>query len=474
MMLERGIMSTDELEQLAMLKTYNENVPDELKEESKEETVSDPFLSVPSLLARHSKRETVTLEENDFSYLKIKDTDFSWHFLKLFSGQYGMLLASDYIFDYSSCLNNTKMEGKFSFRKGKEFLLEYRQISQEEYTHEMQELSTVYKEVEHFELENGMVLCEYEEDAIYAYQENYLFRLSGYSRNQVQEYFEMYLFLRSFTRLQNGKYEEDSLLKYIYLGDKYGLESLYQGTDLRKETVSSTIQKYQDSLDVEMVSLNHQRYFEIFDIDYYISKRKKSYKKEEYSPLEIHHQEDWTYTGTFSLGILGTYEKGALEQFSSIFQSVELKEREKKELLLKIMEEKEQECLEKKEEIIEQVLLKYFQDCTNHPLESFRKDHWIDFLKVEKIALQELSVAVVENWIEEHFTRMAKVEEDSLMDSEEWKEFFSYIDLSALATKILPDYLTITPLFLLVECQLMGEKKTYIITEDEGVLEWAS
>ncbi len=475
MTLERGIMNTEELEQVAMSKTYNDHVPDWLTESiPKEDGNKHIFDEVPDILARHAREDSHTLFcENDFSYLRIKDDPWTWHLLKLFNGQYGMVLDDEYIMDYSASLTNSQLFGAFSFRKGKEFLLEYRRASLEEFVRQMQELEDIFSLVEHFETERNQKFYEYENDAIYCYQNGYIFRLSGYTRNSICEYFQMYTLLLSFTSLEKREYRNHSLLKYVYLVEKHGLDYLYKGIDLRKQRIDTLIENYKDILDVVTFSIDEYRYFEILDIDYYISKRKNSYPKTEYLPLEIDNENGWSFKGSFRLGLLGTYEEGELAQFEEIFKSSELKEREKKELLFTMVEEKEQECLEKKDYIASQILLQYFKKCLKDPLGSFHADRWIDFLRVEKLSLQEVSVETLENWIVERMKILENVQEENIQNSEEWHKFLDYIDMLAFQAKVLPQYLTITPLFLIVECEILGKKNNYIITEDFEVLEWS-
>lgn len=469
-------MNTDELEQVAFSKTYNDKMPDELisSQEEKGDT-SVYFSKVMDILSKHNMAEKQEkLWANDFSYLKIKEDAWMWHFLKIMDGKYGMVLDSDYILDYSSCLANSELFGIFNFRKGKEFSLEYRKVSMEDFQTQMKELADVFPLVEQFETERNQIFYEYDGDAIYCYQEGYVWKLSGYSRNIINEYMQMYALLMSFTSLKEGKYADNFVLKYIYLLEKHALQYLYKGIDLRKESALSLCEKYQDFLDVVTVSIDNFRYYEIFDLDYYIAKRKKSYAKTEYIPLSIINKEDWFFQGTFSLGVLGDYTTGALEFFTEIFKSVELKISEKKELLLKIVEEKEQECLEKKDYIKDQLFFSYFKNCFVNPKFYFHQDRWIDFLKVEKLSLQEVTVEALELWMEEQMRILSLITPESIYDSEEWKKFVGYIDPLAFQAKIRSSYLTITPMFLVVECEMFHQRKTYIITENYELVEWNS
>ena len=470
-------METEKLEELAMAKTYNSEIPDELVDQKQEEEKPiNLFGGIPAILSRHKRTQKIEdISENDFSYLKVKDDSWSWHLLKLFNGTYGMVLDSEYILEYADSIENTSLSGKFSFRHGNDFLLTYRRASLEEFENQMHDLEVVFPLVENFKTDRGQIFYEYENDAIYCYQEGYIFQLSGYTRNHILEYFQMYALLMSFTKLVHFEYQESSVLKYVYILQKKGLECLYKGVDLRKESILSLLEKYKDFLDVVMVSLDHHRYFEVLDVDYYIAKRKKNYQKiEEDLPLLIEHPSNWQYKGTFHLGLLGNYLEGDLEEYQEIFESKELSELEKRELLLKMIEGKEQECLEKKDYLADQFLQFYFDAAFKNPIHYFYHDRWLDFLKIEKLSLQELSMEALEHWVEEKALQFSNILKENWLTSEEWHDFLEYIDFSSFQTKVMPEYLTITPAFLLLELHLFEEEKTYIITEDYSMMELIS
>jgi len=86
--------------------------------------------------------------------------------------------------------------------------------------------------------------------------------------------------------------------------------------------------------------------------------------------------------------------------------------------------------------------------------------------------IQELSLEEVKGLLIILTNQIKNIQAEDLKESKEWKEFLSYLDYSALRKNMKPLYLTITPLFIVVECNLFGEKKNYVITEDYQVIEW--
>ncbi len=467
-------MNTDILEQQAMNKIYNHEAPDELKETKsiQKSDEQNKYEFVSSIIENHEGN--YELEKinygNDFFYLKIKDNPWQWHLIKFFDNKYGMLLSSDYIINYSTSKHNSEVEGVLSFQKEKEYLLEYRRESLEEFEKQMEELKEVSECLDTFKTDRQQLFYEYQ-DFIYLYQDNYVWKLSGYTRNDITEYYQMYLFLISLEPLIQKKYQNNRVLKYLYLIEKNAINYLYKGIDLKKKTMASLTEEFQKTLDFVTISLDNNRYIELLDLDYLLYRRRKGEKKEEV-PITIFHKNSWFFEGTFKLGLLGKFFSGELLEYNSIFNSTELSEVERKELLTKVIIEKKEECLEKKDYLNAQFLKYFFKKEFENIEESFEKNNWLTFFKVESMPIQELSSEDVKNVLVTIANKVKDIPSEELEESKEWKEFTSYLDYSALKKNINPLYLTITPLFIIVECNLFGEKKNYVITEDYQVLEW--
>lgn len=463
-------MNTDDLEQQAMAKAYNVEVPDELIEEEKGDiSPFDPLSRISDIIKNHTQsvEEIVPIYQQSFSYLKIQENHVRWHLIKWLNNTFGMILSDDYILDYSSAKKNTESAGEVFFRLEKEYHLEYRKSTIEEFHHQMNDLEVVFPLIEKFETDRNQFFYEYEGDAIYLYQDGYVWRLSGYSRNDICEYYQMYLLLMSLDYLKNGRYTKNELLKHIYLIEKNALYYLYKGIDLKKESITSLKEKFQNFSDTVIVSLDNHRYYEIVDLDYYLSKRKKRIDHQE-EDITIKHFDSWVFEGVFHAGILGDYAKGELLDFSEIFASKELSEPEKKEMLKKIVLERERELSHKKTYLNNQFLLTFFR---KH-LELLTPEKWMNFLKLEKIPCEELTEEEIGNFIKKSIISLQKVKETDLEESIEWKEFSSYIDFFAYQDMVVPLYLTITPLFLILECRILGMDKTYILTENYEFMEW--
>ena len=469
-------METEILEQQAMNKIYNSGEPDELKKENikMEESVADRFSLVPSILGRHG--EDLVLERpflsNDFSYLIVKDTPWQWHFLKFFNNTYGMVLPIDYIIEYGSTYKNSKENGVLHFRKEHEYILEYRKASIEEFFSQMKELEEVFLLLEDFKTEYNQIFREYKEDAIYMYQDGYVWKLSGYNRNDITEYFDMYLLLMSLRPLVEEIYNDNNHLKFLYLVSKNNIDYLYKGIDLKKKSLISLPESLQKTLDVVTISLDNKLYNEVVDLDYSIAKRKRGDKKVEELPITIVHKDKWFFDGNLSLGLFGNYLRGELFEFPSILSSTELSEPEKKELIKKVVIEKKQESLEKKNYLNNQFLTRFFRNRMESYRTLFDQERWIEFLKLENFPLEELSISKVKEFFLEKLNLIQTIPKEELWEREEWKEFCSYLDLSALKAKIIPLYLTITPSFMVVEYAIFGHKENFIFTEEYEILKW--
>lgn len=468
-------MDTEVLEQQAMNKIYNIGEPDELVEQKIiESSGPSKFSLVPSILNRHGENLVLAspFYTNDFSYLVVKDTSWQWHFLKFFNDTYGMVLPIDYIIEYASTNRNSRISGRLSFRKEKDYILEYRQATLDDFYSQMKELREIYNLLENFETESHQIFYEYKEDSIYMYQDGYIWKVTGYSRNNITEYYDMYLLLMSLRTLNNGNYIDNNHLKFIYLVSKNAIHYLYKGIDLKKRAVSSLLDEFQKTLDVVTISLDNSLYTEVMDLDYSISKRRRSYEKEEELPITITHKDKWFFDGNLSIGLFGNYLRGELFEFPSILSSKELSEPEKKELIKKVVEEKKQECLEKRNYLDNQFLLLFFKKRIENINILFDKEKWTDFLKLENISLEDLSYNVVKEWFLGKLKFLDKIPLENIEDSEEWKELCSYIDFSALKAKVTPLYLTITPLFMVLEYAFSGRKESFILTEEYEVIEW--
>lgn len=467
-------MNTDILEEQAMGKIYNLEAPDELKNSQEIEIDNDnnQYDIVSKVLDNH-KNDNLLQEMNyrsTFSYLKINDNPWQWHFIKFFDDKYGMILSTDYIIDYSSTDSNSEVSGTLVFRKDKEYLLEYERESLEDFQKQMEELKQVAVLLDSFKTERQQYFYEYE-DYIYLYQDNYVWKLSGYTKNDITEYYQMYILLMSLEPLIQKKYRNKEVLKYLYLIEKNAITYLYKGIDLKKKKIASLMEEFQTTLDVVTISLDNDKYIEVLDLDYLLFKRRKIEKKEE-TPITVYHKENWSFEGTFKVGLLGNFLSGELLEYNSILNSKELREIEKKELLKKIVIEKKEEFLEKKDYLNTQFLLtffkKRFEDIENY----FEKENWLTFIKVESLPIQELSIEEVEKFITIIGDKINSISIEEVEESEIWKEFLSYIDFSSLKKNIIPLYLTITPIFTIIECNIFHNKMNYVITEDYQILEW--
>lgn len=468
-------MDTNTLEQQAMNKIYNNEEPNELfKKEEETEKRADKYSLVPEILKRHGEDLVIKLPfyATDFSYLVVKDSSWQWHFLKFFNNTYGMILPIEYLIEYSSTFKNSKEHGFLTFRKEKEYTLEYTESTLEEFYSQMKELGEVFSILEDFQTENNQIFREYEKDSIYMYQDGYVFKLSGYSRNDITEYYDMYLLLMSLHPLTDGNYTNNNYLKYIYLVSKHSLDYLYKGVDLKKKRIAALIEMFQGTMDMVTISLDNKLYGEIMDLDYSLSMRRKCQEKEMELPITITHKEKWFFDGNLSLGLFGNYLRGELFEFPSILSSQELSEPEKKELIKKVVMEKKQECLEKKTYLDNQFLYLFFKKRLDDASELFEKERWDEFLKLESLSLEELSPQAVKQWFLQKIQFLRNESSISLEDKDEWKDLCSYINFSILKSKVMPLYLTITPLFIVFEYSIFGNKENYILTEEHEVIEW--
>ena len=115
----------------------------------------------------------------------------------------------------------------------------------------MKELEDIFLLLEDFQTENNQLFREYKEDAIYMYQEGYIWKVTGYSRNDITEYYDMYLLLMSLRSLTDGVYKDCNQLKFLYLVSKNNIDYLYKGIDLKKKSLISLPESLQKTSSVE-------------------------------------------------------------------------------------------------------------------------------------------------------------------------------------------------------------------------------
>lgn len=445
----------DLLETEAMARAYDASKPDELQNKTVEvqENNSDLFFDISQLIGDLPHDEEMF--NQSFRYVKMMDCDWKCHLGLLLNYKYGVLIPSDYSIFYSSCDDNSIEKGHIKFLKEKEYTLEYKKQTLEEYEARIKELEIVSECVEHFKNGN-QIFYEFKDRGIYMYYEGYTWKLYGYTRNDITEYYNMYIILMSVCLLNNKIYVNDNFKK-IYLISKNALNYLYKGIDLKKVS-NFEFSNYEFGEDVVTFAIENNRYLTVVDDDYQLFNRKIKEQNEEMEKIKIY---DNYFEGTFKTGVLGTYIGGSLLNFPEINDSTRLSEIEKRDLLENIVNQKQIELYEYKNYLAKKIINSIINDLRGLLTKDvwFKKD-FVKYLKTENIDIEYKT----EELLYDHFKYA--------LDNQNDDELITIIDVDYLTNSIKPKKMILGPEFMMFACSILGEIKKYILFENNEFIEW--
>ena len=453
-------LNMDKLENEAMARAYNVNKPDELNNEENElhprhSNVS--FFKISQLIESDDE-EQVQLKQC-FREIKMLDCEWKCHFGLLINYNFGVLIPSKYIIEYNSSSNNNIERGIIRFRHEREYVLEYEKSSKDDFENRMHELAIVSSSVESFII-GKQNFYEFEDGYIYMYYDNYIWKVFGYSRNDIKEYYDMYGILMSISRLNSKNYTDNDSFKRIYLMTKNCLNYLYQGIDLRKKT-KEEFESYNLDEDVVTFSIDNNRYLILIDEDYQLFNRKIKDDNNTMNKLHIYHDEKWCFNGAFKAGFLGIFNFGYLLDFPEIVDSKELSEIEKRVLLENIVNQKQIELCEYKDLICEKVLNIFIDNLSDDlTLDKWNKLELINYLRIEDMK--------VENKTEELLYNSFRFE----LDNSNIEAIKNLIDIDYFESKIKPKKIMIGPEFIAFSCKIFDDNKIFILFENNEFIEW--
>lgn len=455
-------LNIDKLENEAMARAYNTNKPDELKDNKIQKNKAANNMSFFKISKLLNSKDIKVEEDNfyqSFRYIKMMDCDWNCHYSLMLNYEMGMIIPAHYVIIYGESLCNNINNGKIKFRNEKEYSIEYEKITEEDFETRMRELETVSICVEKFE-NNNQSFYEFEDGYIHMYYEGYTWKITGYSRNDIKEYNDMYIILLSIRKLENKKYGDNKNLKAIYLIAKNCLKYLYQGIDLKKKSYEE-IESYSLTDDVVTFSIDNNRYLTVLDEDYQIFNRKIKDSNENIEKIQIHCDDKWHFEGSFKASILGTYNSGYLLDFPEIINSNELSEIEKRDLLENIINQKQIELYEYKDFIGKKLL--------DILIDSFKKkltiDVWNDLELVNYLYIEDIDI---ENKTEELLYDFFKF----TLDNEDYELIKKVIDSNYLSSKIKPLKVIIGSEFMAFACNIFKQNKTFILFENNEFIEW--
>lgn len=454
-------LNIDKLENEAMARAYNTSKPDELKENQQEirtDKNNVSFFKISQLI-----NNDIELDQQQFSqgfrYIKMMDCDWSCHYALLVNNKIGMIIPQQYVIIYGESSSNDLNHGVVKFRSEKEYQVEYEAATEEEFELRMSELKVVSTCIENFE-NNNQIFYEFDNGYIYMYYGGYIWKISNFSRNDIKEYYDMYIILMSIRTINNKHYNDKDNLKLIYLISKNCLNYLYKGIDLKKKR-KEEIDEYSLTEDVVTFSIDNERYLTVLDEDYQIFKRKRIEDADIFEKLHIYCDDEWCFEGTFKASVLGTYNSGYLLDFKEIVNSTELSEIEKRNLLENIINQKQIELYEYKDFISKKlldILIENLKD--NLTLDKWNELEFVNYLYVEDID--------IENKTEELLYDFYKFALDN-NDIESIKKTF---DIDYFSSQIKPIKAIVGSEFMAFSCNIFNKNKTFILFENNEFIEW--
>ena len=443
------------LENEAMARAYDASKPDELQSNSIEEQdiSSNLFLDISQLIENISEDEEKL--KQSFRYVKMMDCDWKCHLCLLLNYKYGLLIPSGYNITYAASDDNTLEKGKIKFLKEKEYTLEYKKQTYEEYEARIKELEVVSECVENFK-KDTQIFYEFNDRGIYMYYKEYTWKIYGYTRNDVMEYYDMYIILMSVCLIENKIYN-DINFKRLYLISKNALKYLYKGIDLKKLN-NSSFENYEFNEDVVTFAIDNNRYLTVVDEDYQLFSRKLKEQFDEIEKMKIY---DNFFEGTFKTGVLGTYNGGTLLPFPEINGSLELSEFEKRDLLENIINQKQIELYEYKDYLAKKIIHSIIEDLrSNLTNEDWVRLDLVQYLKTENINIEHKT----EELLYDYFKYLLENNDDT--------ELSAIIDIDYLTDSIIPKKMILGPEFMMFVCSVLGQVKKYILFENNEFIEW--
>lgn len=453
-------ISADVLEQAAMAKTYNDSMPDDFVIETIED-VENMFESPITKISKwvsNMGSEGLKNEASfsvDFRYIEVED----WNCHYITFGNMAFMIPSEYTIDYASIKENDSEYGKLQFKKDKEYAVEYLYIPINVFEAKIRELESSPDLIDSFITETGKRFYEFKNDGLYVYTNDYMWKISGCSKENISEYYNMYSILIS---ISDDKKEKTEFLKSMYISNRQSLES--QG----KETADLSFH------------IENRFYQEVLDEEYSIYKRRNNPQEKNVSVIDLYYDEKWYFQGVFQAEILGEYHEGEILEFTEISESEELSELDKKEMLARIIDQRQLSISESKDTIRDSLFLILFKELQSSlSFDMFQKYEMVNFLKIESISVisktennvYQFMKKEIDSYTIEAFAALQSGEaSDELLTR--WKKTLSYIDSVSFVDQVVPISVKVSPEFVLFGCQIFNKTRHFILMDSNSLVEW--
>lgn len=274
-----------------------------------------------------------------YEYLELIDLNYKCHLVSVDSDNYNFIIPNSYQINYSKSSNNYEESGHIYFYNSKHtYSLDYNKKNYESFKNSISDY--IVKQFKNYKNHEFIEVVKNDIDYIYTYYQGYCYKIYSNHKLSINEYYDMYLILFSISKNKISK-SIDFIKELYYLNTKY---MNYLCNDINLLTTNLKKYDMEVNLDINDVIVYNDNEFlkykntksRVEDISIKILSDINSDK------LEVKEYDNkWHIDGVFCFGILGNFYEGIIINYDEITTSKELTKEEKKEILDKIINEKQ-------------------------------------------------------------------------------------------------------------------------------------
>lgn len=274
-----------------------------------------------------------------YEYLELIELNYKCHLVSVDSDNYNFIIPNSYQIDYSKSSNNYEESGHIYFFNSKHsYSLDYKKKDYDTFIKNIGD--SIVKRFKNYKNHEFIEINKNGVDYIYTYYRDYCYKIYSNHKLSINEYYDMYLILFSISKNKISKTID--LLKELYYFNTNYMKDLCNDIDL----LTTNLKKYDTEVNIDINSII------IYNDNEYLKYKNTKSKVEDISikilsdinsdKLEVkQYDKKWYINGSFNFGIFGNFYEGVLFNYDEITTSKELTEEEKKEILDKIINEKQ-------------------------------------------------------------------------------------------------------------------------------------
>ncbi len=397
-----------------------------------------------------------------YEYLELAQYDVKFHLVNVDSEEIYFILPNNYSINYSKSNNSYEPKGHINFYKEKyNYVLEYTYKEYDSFKLHMDrkkdniiKVFTNYNNREFYEVKKSNV------DFIYMYYQGYYYKIHSDHKFSFNEYYDMYFILYSIT---NKRYNKNiNLINELYYFYDNCLEYLFEGKDILNTDLTNFI----DNIDIKEDDIY------IYTDEDYLKYKEKQNKVELITQNLLANVTNnelgtrlvdsrWDIVGNFNFSNFGIYNKGYIFGYDEIINSDELEDKEKNNLLNKIILQKQYETISYKDKINDifyNYIVNYLKNNINY--EIWNNYHIREFINEEM--LDGYNDEISEKNIYELFTKELGFNDNiliknNILDSVKGEEIVIYPDKFSIKFSALNSLLNFKKLVFNEEYNLVDD-----------------